>query len=92
MQKLYIVIARVFPDVPTDNHLLSLSVLRVSESQIQSEARHQGAGFIKKHTITIYLLFNVHSETVDPTSERFFPPSTLELTGEWKSRSSEFVR
>ena len=41
-ETLHYYIARVFPDVPANNHLVSVSVLRVSESQNESEVKHQG--------------------------------------------------
>lgn len=68
-ETLHYYIARVFPDVPANNHLVSVSVLRVSESQNESEVKHQGgAGFIKMRAKIINILFNVPWETVDPCS------------------------
>ena len=67
----------MFPDVPADNHLVSLSVLRVSESQNQSEAKRQGGGIYKKSAQKLSTSFSTFLErlltlALEPTSERFF--------------------
>ena len=70
----------MFPDVLAHNHLVILSVLRVSESQNQSEAKHQRGGIYKKRAQKLSISFSTFLEilltlalvALEPTSERFF--------------------